>query len=105
MISIWLKQEAEKTETASAPIPMIKCRFCKGDHWSAKCPLKDILQDKIDSKEAAAAAAIAPAAGAGGKSTYVPPSMRAGASATSKFGSKFDTGKGGTFANKGMDKK
>lgn len=93
------KEETEKTETASAPIPMIKCRFCKGDHWSAKCPLKDILQDKIDSKEAAAAAAPA-AGGAGGKSAYVPPSMRAGASSTSKFGSKFDTGKGGAFANK-----
>lgn len=92
------KEEAEKTETASAPIPMIKCRFCKGDHWSAKCPLKDILQDKIDSKEAVTAAANQAAAGKTG--SYVPPSMRSGATASSKFGSKFDSAKGGTFANK-----
>lgn len=91
------KEETEKTETISAPIPMIKCRFCKGDHWSAKCPLKDILKDKIDSKEAATAAASQ--AAAGGKSAYVPPSMRSGASTSSKFGSKFDSGKG-AFSNK-----
>jgi len=91
------KEETEKTEAVSAPIPLIKCRFCKGDHWSAKCPLKDILQDKIDTKEAVSAAASQ--AASGGKSTYVPPSMRAGASSTSKFGSKFDSSKG-SFNNK-----
>lgn len=90
------KEETEKTETVSAPIPMIKCRFCKGDHWSAKCPLKDILQDKIDSKEAVSSAANQ--AAAGGKSAYVPPSMRSGASASNKFGSKFDSK--GAFNNK-----
>ncbi len=80
---------------------MIKCRFCKGDHWSAKCPLKDILKDKIDSKEVTPASAAQTATG--GKSAYLPPSMRAGASATSKFGSKFDSGKGGAFgSNKGL---
>ena len=30
----------------------VKCRYCKGDHWSAKCPLKDILQDKINESNA-----------------------------------------------------
>jgi len=91
------KEENEKTETVSAPIPLIKCRFCKGDHWSAKCPLKDILQDKMDSKEAVNQAANATAAG--GKSTYVPPSMRGGNTASSaRFGSKFDSK--GSFANK-----
>ena len=96
----------DKVEPTATVIPSIKCRYCKGDHWSAKCPLKDILQDKIDSKAESAAAAVATAAGgAGGKSAYVPPSMRAGASTTSKFGSKFDSGKGGAFANKGNDDK
>ena len=43
-------------ETTSAPIPsmnVIKCRFCKGDHWSAKCPHKDLLQDKMANEPAA----------------------------------------------------
>lgn len=91
------KEETEKTETASAPIPMIKCRFCKGDHWSAKCPLKDILKDKIDAKEVAQPTATQTAAGS--KSAYLPPSMRAGASTSTKFGSKFDSGKGGAFGS------
>lgn len=44
------KEETDKVENVSAPVPsmnVIKCRFCKGDHWSAKCPHKDLLQDKI----------------------------------------------------------
>lgn len=80
-------------EAASAPIPLIKCRFCKGDHWSAKCPHKDLLQDKLSepSRENLA--------GGTGSSNqaYKPPSMRSGApqSAGSRPGTKFsDFGKG-----------
>ncbi len=50
----------DKVEPTATVIPSIKCRYCKGDHWSAKCPLKDILQDKINetsAKETAAAVA------------------------------------------------
>ena len=42
------QETTQPPEAASAPIPLIKCRFCKGDHWSAKCPHKDLLQDKMN---------------------------------------------------------
>lgn len=60
---------------------LMVCRTCgkKGDHWTSKCPFKDLAQpsetfvDRPPSREA-------PAAGAGSqKSAYVPPSMRGGA--------------------------
>lgn len=89
------KEESEKTETVTAPLPLIKCRYCRGDHWSAKCPLKDILQEKQVEKEAVTASQQVTS----GKSAYVPPSMRLGASSGSKFGSKFDSGKS-AFNNK-----
>ncbi|CAN4076445.1 unnamed protein product [Withania somnifera] len=60
---------------------LMVCRTCgkKGDHWTSKCPFKDLAQpsetfvDRPPSREA-------PAAGTGSqKSAYVPPSMRGGA--------------------------
>ncbi len=42
------KEEMDKTETAPMASVPVKCRLCKGDHWSAKCPHKDILQDKFN---------------------------------------------------------
>ncbi|KAK4364831.1 hypothetical protein RND71_016189 [Anisodus tanguticus] len=61
---------------------LMVCRTCgkKGDHWTSKCPFKDLAQpsetfmDKPPSTEA-------PVAGGAGaqKSAYVPPSMRGGA--------------------------
>ncbi|PKA64040.1 Serine/arginine-rich splicing factor 33 [Apostasia shenzhenica] len=58
---------------------LMVCRTCgkKGDHWTSKCPYKDLAQqsetfvDKPPTSESSA--------GATGKSTYVPPGMRAGA--------------------------
>lgn len=66
---------------------LVKCRVCKGDHWTTKCPYKDSLQPlkEIEEKEKQAenldtnvmAAEIAAKTG-GGPSKYVPPSLRAG---------------------------
>ncbi|KAG6499889.1 eukaryotic translation initiation factor 3 subunit G-like [Zingiber officinale] len=60
---------------------LMVCRTCgkKGDHWTSKCPYKDLAPstdafvDKPPGAEAAASAAGT------GKNTYVPPSLRAGA--------------------------
>jgi len=84
-------KEEEKPDPISAPVPMVKCRYCRGDHWSAKCPHKDLLVP-LD-QAAPAKPGAAPSAAAGG-STYKPPSMRAGGE-PGKGGAKFEpSGKG-----------
>ena len=45
---IFTQESTPAPESASVPIPLIKCRYCKGEHWTAKCPHKDLLQDKIN---------------------------------------------------------
>ncbi len=68
-----MKKETAKTE--------ISCRYCKGNHWTTKCPYKDqydlkdsssvAKEDSIDSKK------------------YVPPSLRGGAAGkTTREGSE-----------------
>lgn len=60
---------------------LMVCRTCgkKGDHWTSRCPYKDLAPaaegfiDKPPGSESANATA------GSGKSTYVPPGMRAGA--------------------------
>ncbi|KFK38503.1 hypothetical protein AALP_AA3G121500 [Arabis alpina] len=62
---------------------LMVCRIChkKGDHWTSKCPYKDlaaptdVFVDKPPGETSTAPAAPGP----GGKAAYVPPSMRAGA--------------------------
>jgi len=88
------KEEQDKNEPAIAPIPMVKCRYCKGDHWSAKCPHKDLLQDRVVESSR-------PDTGAGLSSSsnaYKPPSARSGAIPSSFSGKgKFDSGKGDDY--------
>ncbi|XVF05445.1 hypothetical protein REPUB_Repub05bG0173000 [Reevesia pubescens] len=55
---------------------LMVCRTCgkKGDHWTSRCPYKDLApptEGFVDKPATAAAGS--------GKSTYVPPGMRAGA--------------------------
>ena len=100
---IWMnfvanKDEAEKEQEQSSLDKLkgvkgvVKCRFCKEDHWTTQCPYKDTLaplresligpvdEDGQGDGSAAAGAGPSPAAaagaggGAGGK--YVPPSRR-----------------------------
>lgn len=68
----------------------VTCRYCQGDHFTARCPYKDTLGAALGETEEGAEAAAGEgglsAAGAGapggaGGSRYVPPSMRAGAKA------------------------
>eukprot|EP00897_Mesotaenium_endlicherianum_P005161 jgi/Mesen1/4673/ME000241S03701 len=64
---------------------LIVCRICgkKGDHWTSKCPFKDLAATRgmklgETAPDEDGAGGSAPAASSG-KSSYVPPSMRAGA--------------------------
>ena len=47
------KEEAEKVETSALSISTVKCRYCKGDHWSAKCPHKDLLEGRMSADTSA----------------------------------------------------
>jgi len=86
-------EDVDKQEPTATVMPAIKCRYCKGDHWSAKCPHKDILQEKFEPKETVTATA------GSGSQAYKPPSMRAGAGAKFDSGKKFESGKS-AFNNK-----
>eukprot|EP00794_Sanderia_malayensis_P015925 gene15925-17526_t len=75
---------------------IVKCRICKGDHWTTKCPYKDslqLLQQKEQENKEAAADQNRPAqptatsaAGSSQPTKYVPPSMRGGDGATPRRG-------------------
>ncbi|XP_057289553.1 eukaryotic translation initiation factor 3 subunit G-like isoform X2 [Hydractinia symbiolongicarpus] len=74
---------------------IVKCRVCKGDHWTTKCPYKDSLQPlkEIEDKEKAkdnvdVNAAVPDLASkvVGGGSKYVPPSLRGNADGAQRRG-------------------
>ncbi|CAA0834661.1 eukaryotic translation initiation factor 3G1 [Striga hermonthica] len=68
---------------------LMVCRACgkKGDHWTSRCPYKDLAQPTDTFTDKPAAEAGGTSAGAGGKGAYVPPSMRGGGGGTERGGS------------------
>ncbi|XWS53083.1 hypothetical protein CRYUN_Cryun11dG0127200 [Craigia yunnanensis] len=60
---------------------LMVCRTCgkKGDHWTSRCPYKDLAPQAEGFVDKPAVSETAAAATGSGKSTYVPPGMRAGA--------------------------
>ncbi|KAK6204578.1 translation initiation factor eIF3, p33 subunit [Scheffersomyces amazonensis] len=78
----WKQVEKEEEETKAQNrsdnivIQKITCRFCGGDHYTAKCPYKETLGGTASADTAAAESAAAEANGTG---KYVPRHMRAGA--------------------------
>ena len=87
------KSESEKSGDALAAMAstgntsLLVCRICgkKGDHWTTKCPYKDLAAMNVlglgSEKPPGEDEASAP-----GKGGYVPPSMRAGAGAGASMG-------------------
>ncbi|KAL6203322.1 hypothetical protein ACLB2K_027022 [Fragaria x ananassa] len=53
----------------------VKCRYCKGEHWTSSCPHKHLFQD-TEASEVPVADTKAPEPG---KTAYVPPRLRPGA--------------------------
>ena len=83
-------EEEAKMKAAIGGNSSVKCRICKGDHYTARCPYKDTLKP-IDGGDADPAAGAmddldggggAPAAQQSANGKYVPMHMRAGAKAT-----------------------
>lgn len=63
---------------------LMLCRTCgkKGDHWTSKCPYKDLAQPSEGFVDKPAVPEAGAAASGASKGTYVPPGMRAGAERT-----------------------
>ncbi|OMO61988.1 hypothetical protein CCACVL1_23094 [Corchorus capsularis] len=63
---------------------LMVCRTCgkKGDHWTSRCPYKDLALPTEGFVDKPAVSETAAAAAGSGKSTYVPPGMRPGAERT-----------------------
>jgi hypothetical protein len=63
----------------------VKCRICNGEHFTARCPFKDTMAPEGEGSADVAAGPADAVEGPGGlgsgKSSYVPPHMRNGASA------------------------
>lgn len=80
------KQEDKSSELASlGNASLIVCRTCgkKGDHWTSKCPFKDLMGSTgfLPPTEDEGPGLAAPGLGSAtpGKTSYVPPSLRGGA--------------------------
>lgn len=81
-----LEEDKEDPLKKLKGVSIVKCRHCKGDHWTTKCPYKDSLQplqeieDKEKAKESGDGAMADFASKTGGVTggKYVPPSMRGG---------------------------
>ncbi|ERN06686.1 hypothetical protein AMTR_s00058p00204390 [Amborella trichopoda] len=82
--------KAEEPKTAGDPLAALSkggtlmvCRTCgkKGDHWTSKCPYKDLAPptESFIDRSSATEGTAASAQGGPAKGTYVPPSMRGGA--------------------------
>ncbi|GAB4860091.1 hypothetical protein Ancab_011569 [Ancistrocladus abbreviatus] len=63
---------------------LMVCRTCgkKGDHWTSRCPYKDLAPPTESFVDKPAASEVAAAGASATKGTYVPPGMRAGAERT-----------------------
>eukprot|EP01137_Pigoraptor_chileana_P006859 Opistho-2@51699 len=57
---------------------MVQCRICKGEHWTTKCPLKDVLPMPAEDEDRPTEKAAPATPSSAGGSKYVPPSMRDG---------------------------
>ncbi|KAM5583512.1 eukaryotic translation initiation factor 3 subunit G [Rosa sericea] len=80
------RPKAPGSSKAAKPEPLapknnatyIKCRYCKGEHWTSSCPHKDLFQD-TEVSEVPVSDNQTPEAS---KTTYVPPGLRARADKT-----------------------
>ena len=95
------QQEEQGKLLKSVENKKVACRICKGDHFTAKCPYRDTLAP-IDERPTLGGNGTgtpgrespdiseSPAPGAGGRSAYVAPHLRAGGARLQTTGSSMD---------------
>ncbi|KAF5092464.1 hypothetical protein D0Z03_002849 [Geotrichum reessii] len=84
-----IKTEQKEAVKETVGGKSFKCRICQGDHFTAKCPMRDYLSSS-DSPAATPAAASAPTE-ASTDSGYIPPHLRGkGGAVSASVGSKSD---------------
>jgi translation initiation factor 3 subunit G len=95
------QQEEQKATMSLKPEnKKVACRICKGEHFTAKCPYKDTLQPMDEfptlggdsgpgtpGRDSPDIDASNPNPGSGGRTSYVPPHLRAGANRLATSGS------------------
>ncbi|XP_027358962.1 eukaryotic translation initiation factor 3 subunit G-like isoform X1 [Abrus precatorius] len=83
--------KTEEPKTAGDPLAQFQkgavlmvCRTCgkKGDHWTSRCPYKDLAPPSEGFVDKPAASDVVAATTGSTKAAYVPPGMRAGAERT-----------------------
>lgn len=72
-----IKKEEQEPVKKATTSKSLKCRICKGDHFTSKCPMKDYASASVT-------ASVSSTPAAAGKSTYTAPHLRNGASAAPK---------------------
>ena len=96
----WKTAEKQQEEQGQRAVKLenksVSCRICKGEHFTAKCPYRDTLapMDEVGGSGAATPGRESPdipdSTATGGRSSYVPPHLRAGASRVAGPGSSMD---------------
>jgi translation initiation factor 3 subunit G len=96
MVFLASKEEAmrDAAEPPAALVPKIQCRYCKGDHWTTKCPLKEYYEKLESGKGSDSVDARRPQDSGSSTGAYRPPGMREGAGG-SFGGKKYDSSRGG----------
>lgn len=94
------KEETTKeVDPGTANLARITCRYCKGQHWTNNCPNKDLYEeierrkDQVDSsKKSEGGVQNTSSDGA-----YIPPSKRAGATASARGPGTDNAGRSSKF--------
>jgi len=88
------EEPAKDIDPNTAALSKITCRYCKGDHWTTKCPHKSLYEEierRKDEADSLKKPEVSSSSGGGADGAYKPPSMRSGAaSQAGASGKKFE---------------
>lgn len=91
-----VEKQQSKAQTKDVPVSAgtsLRCRHCRGDHFTAKCPLKDMMTSSSTAEPVDPS--VSAAVGGAGKTGYLAPHLRnraGGAAASPSLAGKFGAG-------------